>query len=88
MGHPNRIKIPQCGQATIEFTFAMIVTLMLVFALLMVFRWVGLDLAERRAAHERLLTRDTSDMRTEQQLNPNFYKPRKIDASFRGLNLK
>ena len=74
------------GQSTIEFTFAMMVTLILVFALFMVFRWVGLDLANRRFTHDRTLTNDA--LRPEQQLTPDFYKPRKLDAAFRGFDLK
>lgn len=74
------------GQSTIEFTFAMTVTLIMTFALFMVFRWVGLDLADRRFTHEKTLSDDA--LRPEQQLNPDFYKPRKIDAAFRGFNLK
>jgi hypothetical protein len=86
MGYPDRIILTQRGQSTIEFTFAMMVTLVLIYALFMVFRWAGLDLAERRVAHERLLTDET--LRPEQQLNPEFYKPRKLDAAARALNLK
>lgn len=74
------------GQATIEFTFAMTLTLIMALALYMVFRWVGLDLANRRYTHENLLTNDS--LRPEQQLNPDFYRPRKIDAAFRGFDLK
>lgn len=80
------IKRPQHGQATIEFTFAMTLTLIMTLALYMVFRWVGLDLANRRFTHENLLTNDS--LRPEQQLNPDFYRPRKIDAAFRGFDLK
>lgn len=98
MGYPNKItsgtgvimthhnKKIKRGQATIEFTFAMTITLIMVFALLMVFRWVGLDLADRRFTHDRTLSNDA--LRPEQQLNPDFYKPRKIDAAYRGFNLK
>ena len=85
MGHTSRITKNR-GQSTIEFTFAMIITLVLVYALFMVFRWAGLDLAERRFTHERLLTNES--LRPEQQLNPDFYKPRKLDAIFRQYNLK
>ena len=76
----------QSGQSMVEFTFAMMATLILIFALLMVFRWAGMDLAERRFAHEDLLTDNT--LRPEQQLNPDFFKPRKIGAAFRGFDLK
>ena len=74
------------GQSTIEFTFAMIITIILIYALFMVFRFVGLDLAERRFAHERLLTNGA--LRPEQQLTPDFFTPRKIDAAYKGFNLK
>ncbi len=98
MGHSNKVaseigvimaclkKRNKLGQSTIEFTFAMTVTLIMLFALLMVFRWVGLDLADRRFTHDRMLSNDA--LRPEQQLNPDFYKPRKIDAAYRGFNLK
>ncbi len=74
------------GQSMIEFTFAMMVTLLLIYALFMVFRWAGMDLAERRFAHEHLLTNEA--LRPEQQLNPDFFKPRKIEGAFRGFDLK
>lgn len=80
------IKRPKHGQATLEFTFAVMLTLIMTLALFMVFRWVGLDLAERRHAHERILTSEA--LRPEQQLEPDFYRPRKIDAAFRGFDLK
>ena len=82
--YSRRFKIS--GQSTIEFTFAMMVTLILVFALFMVFRWVGLDLANRRFTHDQTLMNDA--LRPEQQLNPDFYKPRKLDTAFRGFDLK
>jgi hypothetical protein len=84
MGYANRIN--SRGQATVEFTFAMIVTVILIYAMLMVFRWAGLDLAERRFAHEHLLTNES--LRPEQQLNPEFFRPRKLDAAARNLNLR
>lgn len=83
---PLSQRLKNNGQATIEFTFAMMVTLIMVFALFMVFRWVGLDLANRRFAHDQTLTNDA--LRPEQQLNPDFYKPRKLDTAFRGFDLK
>ncbi len=87
MDHRSRgVIISERGQATIEFTFAMIITLILVYALFMVFRWAGLDLAERRVSHERLLSDES--LRPEQQLNPDFHKPRKMDAAVRTFNLK
>ena len=43
------------GQAMIEFTFCMIVIFLMIYAIMMVLRWVGVDLAERRLAHEEQL---------------------------------
>ena len=88
MGDANEMMIFKNtkGQAAIEFTFAMMITLIMVFALLMVFRWAGLDLADRRVSHDKTLSNET--LRPEQQLNPDFYRPRKIDAAYRGFDLK
>ncbi|MBF0571207.1 MAG: hypothetical protein HQL12_04985 [Candidatus Omnitrophica bacterium] len=44
------------AQSTIEFTFAMIVVMFLIFGLVMVFRWTGMDLASRRVTQDITLT--------------------------------
>lgn len=86
MGHPNQIIMKnRRGQSTIEFVFSMMVTMVLIVALFLVFHWAGMDIANRRFTHDQVLTNDA--LRPEQQLAPNFYKPRKIDAAYRGLNL-
>ena len=36
------------AQSTIEFTFAVIVVMFLVYGMVRVFRWAGMDLANRR----------------------------------------
>lgn len=69
------------GQSTIEFTFALIVIFFIVYGLIKVFAWGGFDLAERRWAHEKQLTKDAS---TEEQLAPDFYRPKRINSVFRG----
>ena len=43
------------GQSTIEFTFAMIVIVFLIFGMIMVFRWAGMDLANRRVVQDQTL---------------------------------
>ena len=43
------------AQVMIEFTFCMIVLFLMMYASVMVFRWVGLDLGWRQEAHEELL---------------------------------
>lgn len=46
------------GQVVMEFTFCMIVLLLMIYGLLQIFQWTGLDLADRRKAHDALLTTD------------------------------
>ena len=40
----------------LEFTFCMIILFLMMYRIIMVFRWVGLDLGQRQKAHEALLT--------------------------------
>jgi len=44
------------AQSTIEFTFAMVVIMFLVYGMVRVFRWTGMDLAERRWAQDNSMT--------------------------------
>ncbi len=43
-----RIRRNKWAQATLEFTFGVIVLMFLVYGMVQVFRWAGLDLAQRR----------------------------------------
>ncbi len=81
-----RLPTSRQGQATIEFTFAMIVIIFLIYGMVQVFRWAGLDLAERRVAHDKLLTNES--LTAEQQLNPEFYRSRKMNAVYHGNIVK
>jgi len=40
------------AQSTIEFTFGMIVILFLIYGMVQVFRWTGMDLAQRRYSQD------------------------------------
>ncbi len=42
----------------LEFAFCMVVLFLMMYGLIMVFRWVGLDLGQRQQAHDALLTTD------------------------------
>lgn len=42
----NSHKITRAGQATIEFTFAMVIIALLIYGLLRIFQWSGMDYAE------------------------------------------
>jgi hypothetical protein len=44
------------AQSTLEFTFAMIVIVFLIYGMVKVFQWAGLDLAQRRWAQDNTLT--------------------------------
>lgn len=46
------------GQSIMEFSFCMVVVLLMLYGTVMVFRWTGIDLAERRLAYERSLAAD------------------------------
>ena len=60
------------GQSTIEFVFAMIACVFLMFGMIQVFRWAGLDMAQRRWAHDAVIA--DPNKTTEQQLTPEFYR--------------
>ena len=49
------------AQSTIEFTFAMIAIMFLIYGMVMVFRWAGMDLAQRRYAQDAALTQNVDD---------------------------
>ena len=44
------------AQSTIEFTFAMIAIMFLIYGMVMVFRWAGMDLAQRRFSQDSSIT--------------------------------
>lgn len=71
------------AQVTLEFIFSMIILVLLVFGTFMIFRWAGLDLAERRYSHERILTQDLPNETRDsilRQLDPFFHRPLKMNA--------
>ena len=75
------------AQVTLEFTFSMILVLLLMYGVVSVLTWTGLTLAERRVAHENSLTSRTdvenwkniyTDPSPLLQLNPEFYATNKM----------
>ncbi len=44
------------AQSTIEFTFAVIVVMFLIYGMVQVFRWAGMDLAQRRYLQDSSIT--------------------------------
>ncbi len=79
------------GQVMVEFTFCMIILFLMMYGLVMVFRWAGLDLSQREAAHDALLTSpiveaygaapSTGPLR---QIDPYFYQPAKMNGVWAG----
>jgi len=71
------------AQSTIEFTFAMIAVMFLIYGMVMVFRWAGMDLAQRRFAQDNTLTTMTgTDPGSE--LNPDFDRVLPMAAVYHG----
>ncbi|MBI4308989.1 MAG: pilus assembly protein [Candidatus Omnitrophica bacterium] len=70
---------PKRGQSTIEFTFVLVVIIFLVYGLIRVFRWAGMDLAERRFAYEKSFSGNT----VEEQLRPDFYRSKRLHMTFK-----
>ncbi len=44
------------AQSTIEFTFAMVVIMFFIYGMVQVFRWAGMDLAQRRYFQDSSIT--------------------------------
>ena len=76
---------------TLEFTFCMIIIVMLMYALVKAFRWAGMDLAERRAANDQIFTININEdwgrglVNTQgpgKQLVPDFYRTKPLGLVF------
>lgn len=69
------------AQSTIEFTFAMIVIVFLIYGMVRVFFWVGMDLANRRWAQDNSMV---NGVNAQLQLAPDGYRVRSLDAVYNG----
>ena len=76
------------AQVTLEFTLCFIVLLLMLYGIMMAFRWAGVSLAERRIDHDRTLRSyispgEEGDWRWSEgysrgplkQINPDFADP-------------
>lgn len=79
MGDINRRNELNTAQATLEFSFAMVVAVLLLMGMIQVVVWTGQDLANRRQAHESTLTRP--EMFGVDQTDPTFYYSTPIGSS-------
>jgi len=83
MSHKN-IK----AQSTIEFTFAMIATMFVIYGMVMLFRWAGMDLAQRRYVQDSSITLDLhtiADGDPEAQLNSDIDSVMPMSAMYHGI---
>ena len=81
----NRQRIrTENGQSTIEFTFSMVLTVLLIVGMIKVFQWTGNDLAQRRIAHEAALLSGACGEGPQcplEQVRPTFFYSAGIDAA-------
>ena len=70
------------GQVILEFTFCMIVILIMIYGVIKVFHWAGKDVVERQRAHDAVLL--DSDLSPREQIDPRFYAPVKMNAIWDG----
>jgi len=64
------------AQSTIEFTFAMVVVMFLVYGMVQVFRWAGMDLAQRRYFQDSSITTNPAgDPASQLDFNADFVQP-------------
>ncbi|MBI3617270.1 MAG: hypothetical protein HY210_03520 [Candidatus Omnitrophica bacterium] len=69
----------------IEFTFCMIILFLMMYAIVMVFRWTGRDPGRRQKAHEAVLTQDIGGGgNPAPQIAPYFYTPEPMKAVWNG----
>ena len=72
------------AQSTIEFTFAVVATMFLIYGMVMVFRWAGMDLANRRFAQDNSIQNldSTGDPASELNSAADYFQP--MSAVYRG----
>lgn len=77
------------GQVILEFTFCMIVILLMLFGITKVFTWSGREYAGRSNAHDDTLYTEIEQSYGPmgegplQQIDPFFYTPVKMNAIFK-----
>ena len=68
----------RAAQAMLEFTFSMVIAVLLLIGMIQAAVWSGKDMAERRQAHERYLTTDVVGW---EQTNPMFFTSSPVSAA-------
>ena len=75
------------AQSTIEFTFAMVMVMFIVYGMVQMFRWAGMDLAQRRYVQDSSITMDLSAVDSGDptaQLNSDVDIAQSMSAVYRG----
>lgn len=78
------------GQTMIEFTFCLIIILLMIYGLMRIFEWTGKNQALRRIAHDNLITAPVEHSYGNpgngpaRQIDPYFYTPVRMNAIWDG----
>ena len=72
------------AQSTLEFTFAMIAIMFLIYGMVQIFRWAGMDLAQRRYMQDNSLVDMKGGADPSVELNPVFDQFQPIAAVYHG----
>ncbi len=72
------------AQSTLEFTFAMIVIVFLIYGMVRVFRWAGMDLAQRRWVQDNSITTNPASGNPEAQLTADATMAQPMAAVYHG----
>jgi len=78
------------GQVMAEFVFCFVLVMLLFWGCILVIRWAGVSMAQRRMAHDSVLTTGVSDAWKTlpesplRQVNPDFHDGTKMNLIFDG----
>jgi len=78
------------GQVIAEFVFCFVLVMLLFWGCIMVIRWAGVSMAERRIAHDSVLTSGVDDEwkffpdSPLRQVDPDFFDGTKMNLIFDG----
>jgi len=78
----NHSLLTRKGQVILEFTFCMIVILIMIYGVIKVFHWAGKDIVDRQKAYDAALLIQQGSPRD--QIKPFFHAPGKMDAVWDG----
>ena len=76
------------AQVIVEFTFSLIMVLLILYGIVKVIRWSGVSLADRRIEHDRILNTNVPDnfptfaQGPLRQVYPDFYNVKDMNLIF------